>query len=91
MICNYRASDVVGSEDVHRRHQRHKRADSTTANLQKLSRPYQYSDQKKKIVNTKGTTKKMPTAVITGANSGIGNALAHILVKEVRTTSFLPM
>jgi NADP-dependent 3-hydroxy acid dehydrogenase YdfG len=26
----------------------------------------------------------MPTAVITGANSGIGNAFAHLLVKEVR-------
>jgi NADP-dependent 3-hydroxy acid dehydrogenase YdfG len=25
----------------------------------------------------------MPTAVITGANSGIGHALAQILVKEV--------
>jgi NADP-dependent 3-hydroxy acid dehydrogenase YdfG len=26
----------------------------------------------------------MPTTVITGANSGIGNAFAHLLVKEVR-------
>jgi NAD(P)-dependent dehydrogenase (short-subunit alcohol dehydrogenase family) len=25
----------------------------------------------------------MPTAVITGANSGIGNALAKILIREV--------
>jgi NAD(P)-dependent dehydrogenase (short-subunit alcohol dehydrogenase family) len=26
----------------------------------------------------------MPTAVVTGANSGIGHALAQILVKQVR-------
>jgi NAD(P)-dependent dehydrogenase (short-subunit alcohol dehydrogenase family) len=26
---------------------------------------------------------KMPTAIVTGANSGIANAFAHILLKEV--------
>jgi NAD(P)-dependent dehydrogenase (short-subunit alcohol dehydrogenase family) len=29
----------------------------------------------------------MPTAVITGANSGIGNALAKILIREVGDNS----
>lgn len=29
--------------------------------------------------------REMPTAVITGANSGIANALAQILLKEVRS------
>jgi NAD(P)-dependent dehydrogenase (short-subunit alcohol dehydrogenase family) len=29
----------------------------------------------------------MPTAVITGANSGIGNALAKILIKEASDSS----
>jgi NAD(P)-dependent dehydrogenase (short-subunit alcohol dehydrogenase family) len=30
----------------------------------------------------------MPTAVITGANSGIGNALAKILIREVGNVTF---